>query len=222
MLTENAVNRTWNYASQNRLGYDAFKRRLALTNLSLGIVHSYGYDSASRLASVSALDRGISVSYAYLTNSSLVSGLTFQQGGVTRMTTSKQFDAINRLTQISSLPSGTSAVSSTYGYNSANQRVALTNADGSRWSFGYDQLGQVTNGWRYWGDGNEVLGQTFNYAFDDIGNRKSAGTGASGALRTQTYGPNLLTVNCTSQPQHGRCQEGLNACSASRLRTRHT
>jgi hypothetical protein len=37
-----------------------------------------------------------------------------------------------------------------------------------------------------------VLGQTFNYAFDDIGNRKSAGTGTPGAQRTQTYGVNAL------------------------------
>lgn len=33
---------------------------------------------------------------------------------------------------------------------------------------------------------------TFNYAFDDIGNRKSAGSGTPGAQRTQTYGVNLL------------------------------
>ena len=75
---------------------------------------------------------------------------------------------------------------------SAVVRTAVTNVDGSRWAYGYDRLGQVTNGWRYWSDGNDVLGQTFNYAFDDIGNRKSAGTGTPGAQRTQTYSMNLL------------------------------
>ncbi len=68
----------------------------------------------------------------------------------------------------------------------------MTNVDGSRWAFGYDRLGQVTNGWRYWNDGSDVLGQTFSYAFDDIGNRKSAGTGTPGVQRTQTYGVNAL------------------------------
>src|SRR5438045_1200014 len=45
---------------------------------------------------------------------------------------------------------------------------------------------------RFWSDGNEVLGQIFNYGFDDIGNRKTASSGASGALRAQTYGVNAL------------------------------
>ena len=158
------MNKTWNYVSQNRFGYDALQRRVALTNLSLGITHSFGFEPASRLHTVSTLDSGLPtlVTYSYLTNSPLVAGLTFQQGGVTRMTTTKQFDFLNRLKQISSLPSGTSAVSSAYGYNLANQRTGLTNQDGSFWQFGYDLLGQATNGWRSWSDGSEVLGQRFN------------------------------------------------------------
>ena len=35
-------------------------------------------------------------------------------------------------------------------------------------------------------------GQVFNYAFDDIGNRTSASSGSSGALRVQTYVANFL------------------------------
>ena len=49
LLSENVVNKTWNYASQNRLGYDALQRRSGLTNLSLGLTHTYAYDAASRL-----------------------------------------------------------------------------------------------------------------------------------------------------------------------------
>jgi len=99
---------------------------------------------------------------------------------------------MNRLRLISSQPSSTSAVSSAYGYNLANQRTSVTNADASYWLYGYDFLGQATNGWRFWSDGSEVLGQTFNYGFDDIGNRRSASSGASTALRTQTYSVNSL------------------------------
>ena len=53
----------------------------------------------------------------------------------------------------------------------------------------------MTNGWRYWGDGSSVLGQTFNYAFDDIGNRKTTAVGGDnvgGTLRSASYGVNSL------------------------------
>jgi YD repeat-containing protein len=82
-----------------------------------------------------------------------------------------------------------------YAYNAANQRVAVTNADETFWAYGYDQLGQLTNGWRYWAGGSNVLGQTFEYAFDDIGNRTTTQTGGDdtgGTLRTATYTANLL------------------------------
>jgi RHS repeat-associated protein len=106
------------------------------------------------------------------------------------MTTTKSYDNLNRLTQISSAPSGmgVSPVSFSYAYNSANQRTASTNADASRWSYGYDSLGQVTSGKKYWSDGVPVGGQQFDYAFDDIGNRKSATRDG----RQSTYAANLL------------------------------
>jgi RHS repeat-associated protein len=194
LLSENVVNKSWNYASHTRVGYDAFQRRTGLTNLSLGLTHSYAYDAASRLQSVSTLDSGAAslVSYSYVSNSPLVDGITFQQGGTTRLTTSKSYDNLNRLRQIASVTNAQAVASFAYAYNSANQRTAVTNVDGSRWAFGYDRLGQVTNGWRYWSDGSDVLGQTFNYAFDDIGNRRTVGTGTSASQRTQTYSVNLL------------------------------
>jgi len=34
--------------------------------------------------------------------------------------------------------------------------------------YGYDHLGQVTNGWRYWADGGNMLGQTFNSTISAI------------------------------------------------------
>ncbi len=59
----------------------------------------------------------------------------------------------------------------------------------------YDSLGQVTSGKKYWSDGTPVLGQQFEYVFDDIGNRKTAVTGGDqwGAnKRYQSYTANLL------------------------------
>ncbi len=72
------------------------------------------------------------------------------------MTTTKAYDYLNRLTSISSSSSSSFSSSSNYAYNSTNQRTALTNADKSRWAYGYDSLGQVTSGKKYWKDGTLV------------------------------------------------------------------
>ncbi|MDM8007019.1 MAG: RHS repeat-associated core domain-containing protein, partial [Phycisphaerae bacterium] len=111
------------------------------------------------------------------------------------MTTTKQYDFVNRWTSIASLPAGASAVGFAYEYNPANQRTVRQEADGSYWRYEYDALGQVRSGRKYWADGTPVAGQQFEYAFDDIGNR--IGTGAGGneggtGLRSASYSANLL------------------------------
>ena len=75
------------------------------------------------------------------------------------MTTTKTYDFLNRLTSITSVPSGAgvSSVSFAYNYNHANQRTRATLADGSYWLYDYDTLGQVRSGKKYWSDG------TFEY-----------------------------------------------------------
>src|ERR1051325_3211932 len=111
------------------------------------------------------------------------------------MTTSKSYDFLNRLLAVTNAPSAENALVFNYALNPANQRTAITNADGSRWLYGYDVLGQVTNGNKFWSDGVRVLGQQFSYAFDDIGNRKSATSGGdSNGLHkhTQWYTANAL------------------------------
>ncbi len=175
--------------------YDASLRRSSLTLQPLNSSTIYSYDSASRLSTVS--DGTNSATYAYLANSPLVDTIVFQQNATTRMTRTNRYDYLNRRTATASgAPNSSSALSSfAYAYNDANQRVAVTNVDSTRWSWGYDALGQVTNGKKYWSDNTFVAGQQFEYAFDDIGNRKqtAAGGNQSGAsLRTNTYGANLL------------------------------
>jgi len=111
------------------------------------------------------------------------------------MTTTKQYDNLNRLTSIQSSAGGTVVSSFAYAYNIAGQRTAVTNADGSYWVYAYDSLGQVTSGKRHWSDASLVAGQQFEYLFDDIGNRQStkAGGDQSGAsLRPATYTANDL------------------------------
>lgn len=180
-------------------GYDQFLRRTKLSALSGGtqfLSEDYGYDDASRLSTVDD-GNGNSATYSYLANSRLVGQIVFTNGTSRSMTTTKQYDYLNRLTQMSSTPSGASSVPATfnYQYNAANQRTMDTLVDGSYWVYQYDSLGQVKSGKKYWPNGTLVAGQQFGYTFDDIGNRKqtTAGGDASGSsLRTANYSANDL------------------------------
>jgi hypothetical protein len=91
-----------------------------------------------------------------LANSPLVSQIVFANNSAQRMKTGKTYDHLNRLTQISSTPSGTGILPVVYNhtYNLANQRTQSTFSDGSHWVYQYDPLGQVTTGNRYCSDGN--------------------------------------------------------------------
>jgi RHS repeat-associated protein len=141
------------------------------------------------LASVSD-GGGNSAAYSYLANSSLVGQITFAHSGTTEMTTSKQYDYLNRLSSISS-PSNSFA----YQYNAANQRTQSVLDDGSYWQYQYDALGQLFSGNKNWLDGTPVAGQQFGYTFDTIGNRTQtqAGGDQNGAnLRVANYTNNSL------------------------------
>jgi RHS repeat-associated protein len=179
-------------------GYDRFLRRTNLTARASTVLSrtAYGYDAASRLATVNDGNNDF-VGYSYLANSPLVSQIGFTNGTTRRMTTTKQYDYLNRLTQISSAPSGTGVppVSFNYNYNAANQRTKNTLVDGSYWIYNYDALGQVTGGNKYFYDGTPVPGQQFGYQFDDIGNRQqtqSGGDALGAGLRLANYTVNNL------------------------------
>jgi RHS repeat-associated protein len=124
--------------------------------------------------------------------------LPFQQGSNVRMTTTRNYDFLNRLQAIASNPGGTpspASVSFNYQYNNANQRVRSTLVDSSYWVYQYDSLGQVISGKKYWRDGMPVAGQQFCYTFDNIGNRTQTQTGGDqngGSLRSANYSANNL------------------------------
>ena len=121
--------------------YDQFLCRTNLTALAAqasSVLNStvYGCAAASRLQTVN--DGHLNTAtYSYLANSPLVSQIAFATNGMTRMTTGKTYDYLNRLTQISSTPSGTGILPVTYNYNynPANQRTKNTLADGSYWLY---------------------------------------------------------------------------------------
>jgi RHS repeat-associated protein len=180
-------------------GYDPLLRRTSLTlrsNTSALFTHSYTYDSrSSRLTNVS--DGTYHATYDYLDNSPLFNQITFRSNSLVKMTTTKQFDYLNRLLSIISQPSasGEAAISFAYGYNDANQRIRRTDPDGSYWLYEYDRLGQLTSGKHYWADNTPVAGQQFEYAYDDIGNRtatKEGGDSSGAGLRTVSYTANAL------------------------------
>jgi RHS repeat-associated protein len=128
------------------------------------------FDTASRLRIVSDGTNG--AYYSYVENSPLVAQIQFTNNGVRRMTTTKQYDLLNRLTNIASVDSLSAPVATfAYTYNAGGQRTQRRDTDGSYWNFGYDPLGQVTTGEKRWSDNALVAGQQFAYAFDDIGNR---------------------------------------------------
>jgi RHS repeat-associated protein len=178
-------------------GYDRLLRRTNNVTLSGGTVIAMttnNFDAASRLQTIS--DGTNSATYSYLANSPLVQNITFQQNGTTRMVTTKTYDNLNRLTAIGSTNGAVALDSHAYAYDPyANQRTAVTNTDGSRWAYGYDTLGQVNSGKKYWSDATPVAGEQFGYTFDDIGNRTAtqAGGDASGLnLRSASYSANTL------------------------------
>ncbi len=175
-------------------GYDQYLRRTNLTALAASLLSRtiYGYDADARLAAVNDGNND-TATYSYLANSALVQQIVYATNGVTRMTTTKQYDFLNRLAQISSQGgTGVPPVAYNYNYNAANQRTQDRLADGSYWNYQYDALGQVTAGRKFWADGTVVAGQQFGYAFDTIGNRTQTQTGGD------QYGRNLRVANYTA------------------------
>ncbi len=125
--------------------YDNFLRRASLSaqNTSTPLLqHSFGYDGGSRLTNVT--DGTYSAGYTYLANSPLVSQITLKSNTTARMTTTKQYDYLNRLLSISSSPSSSSSlpISYAYAYNDANQRTRVMLTDGSFWIYHQGRTGQ--------------------------------------------------------------------------------
>jgi RHS repeat-associated protein len=156
------------------LEYDTLLRRENFSASSNGssFETTWAYDGASRLSVVtSGVD---STTYTYAANSGLVTGASTARGGVPRLAVTSEYDALERLTSISS-SSGASVISShAYNYNLLNQRTESLLENGSKWHYQYDTMGQVTDGQKRNESGWSVPGMKFGYSFDGIGNRSSS------------------------------------------------
>ncbi|MCX6970735.1 MAG: RHS repeat-associated core domain-containing protein [Verrucomicrobia bacterium] len=170
-------------------GYDTLQRKNAFTfsrsNAPLAST-GWGYDALSRLETVTqGIDMG---TYVYHPNSRLVNTLTLKRGTSTVLTTTKTFDALDRIDVVSSVPATGPTSSFDYHYNTAGLRDTVTLADSSRWDIGYNDRAEVTSGARKTSADAVFPGQSFGYAFDAIGNRLTGTTNS----RTSIYSPNSL------------------------------
>jgi RHS repeat-associated protein len=177
--------------------YDSLSRLSHLTALgSQATVLSsadYTYDSASRLDTVAT--GGNTATYGYLPNAPLVETINFKQVGASRLSTTRSYDNLNRLTALTNAPAATFPASGfAYTYNSANQRTRAAHENGAYWTYGYDALGQVTHAHKRLPGGEDVPANSFAYTYDDIGNRRSASRNAATTSLTarEDYSTNLL------------------------------
>ena len=168
--------------------YDLYNRPAGVEVVTTGTStvlteYTIAYEPGSpRIGSVT-IPGGHQITYGYHPDSNLISSTQFSKSGTPVLTTPRQYDKLNRLKSI-----GSGAMQSEYQYNAANQRTRVEKGGGSHWLYDYDDLGQVTNGSRYWSNDVPVAGQQFGYTFDDIGNRTE--TTRNG--RSAEYEPDLL------------------------------
>ena len=73
-----------------------------------------------------------------------------------KLIVTRQYDRLQRLTNILSRVGNRTLSASAYQYNNVNQRIRQTTPDQSYWSYGYDSLGQVNSGKRHWPGGMAV------------------------------------------------------------------
>ncbi|NLH72946.1 MAG: RHS repeat-associated core domain-containing protein [Verrucomicrobia bacterium] len=191
--TLSALSMSWAYDNKLRLSTVTAKNGSSVIGSA-----GYGYDAAGRLGTV--IEGAFRADYRYEPGSGLLSTVAMTNNGTgVGLVTGRVYDGLGRVSLISSKAYGPQAaglpLSCGYQYNAANQRTRMVLADGSWWEYRYDRLGQVISGKRYWPDGTPVAGQQFEYAFDDIGNRRSVATGGDrdgSDLRTSTYTVNRL------------------------------
>jgi RHS repeat-associated protein len=178
--------------------YDGFFRRNRMKVMKAGtstplVEFNYTADSISRVQSIN--DGINTATFAYVSPSSPIDQVQLKNESTVRLTRKTEYDKAGRLKSVV-IESGSpiSVLGSyAYRYNSGSIPDKITWADGSYWSHQYDAQGHLRSSRRFWADGSIVAGQQFEYNHDDIGNRKSTGSGGDewgGNLRWSNFTPN--------------------------------
>jgi RHS repeat-associated protein len=169
---------------------------VAVLGLPSSLEDDYVYDNYGRLSSVGS---GTCLAvYGYAPNSDLLQTTTCFNNGNTVQTTTRTWDYGMRLRSIVNVVGSAPVTSHRYQYDALNRRTQATLEDGSWWQYGYDDRDELTGAnrhWALWQNNSPVSGQQFSYAYDNIGNRQTAGFGGdiNGAnQRTITYTNNSL------------------------------
>ncbi|MFA6289654.1 MAG: RHS repeat-associated core domain-containing protein [Opitutaceae bacterium] len=120
----------------------------------------------------------------------LLHTLTHKVNGTATVATTRTPDGYGRVETIATKLSSasTSFASYDYHYDAHNQRDTVDLADSSRWTYGYDSLGQVQSGNQALSTTQAVPGRAFGYTFDAIGNRRTTTTNG----RSASYTPDEL------------------------------
>jgi RHS repeat-associated protein len=167
---------------------DALGRRDGLTvthGAQTLAAQDFTHDGASRLATV-ADGADALATYAYVTGSSLVDSVTYAHQTQTKATVDHQHNLAGRLEKIRTLNAASQViVGADYLHDSLDRRTRLTREDGSRWDWGYSNVGSVTTASNAFADGTAHPQRQYSYTFDGIGNRLTATRGG----QTETYSP---------------------------------
>ena len=191
LLRDLTVGRTFD--AWSRLDAVAVRQAGTLAGADLHAT-TYAYDAASRLERVTTGES--SATYGYLAGSSLPATVAFREAGELRLTVTREFDRLNRLTAIShaSAVGGELAPAHGYTYDAAGLRTEVRREDATAWSYDYDQLGQLIGAVQRDATGEGWLGRDFAFAYDDSGNRRTATRRlpAPWATLEESYAANLL------------------------------
>jgi YD repeat-containing protein len=150
----------------------------------------YSYDPAGRLSGVAG--SGVVAAYRYGADGGTITGRVVTANGSPVLATATARDWLGRITSARTEPLAGEVLGNNYKYNNADQRISNELADGSRWTYRYDNLGQVISGRKHFADGVPVGGAQFDYSFDTIGNRVSARNFMGQRTKTESYTANAL------------------------------
>ncbi|MES2308384.1 MAG: RHS repeat-associated core domain-containing protein, partial [Verrucomicrobiota bacterium] len=160
--------------------YDGLGRMDSIT--AGGRTTNYAYRSEGRLGTVT--HQSSVATYGYKTNSDLIATTTFTAGAGTRLTSTRNYDPFDRMGSVVNTPGTGSGISRTYTYNNRNQRIKSTTTSGENWNYGYNNKGEVTSGVKRNSTNADLLGHSYAYTFDEIGNRMT--TTINGKASTYT------------------------------------
>jgi YD repeat-containing protein len=141
------------------------------------------FDTITRYANLGGTQLVAQSDYDY-DNASRLTALSYTKGATTLAGYTWTYDAAGRLTQFVSTADGTA----NYTYDDTNQLAGATYTYQSTEAYSYDANGNRANTGYSTGDGNRMTSDgTYNYQYDNEGNRTKRTNIATGAVTEYTW-----------------------------------